>query len=156
MHKSKKSWGNSKMAIEVTDVVFEKGAAAFEPVASEEGAVEESAATEASNQTEQPEAAAAPKRRGRPPGSKDKQPRKRAPRAPAAMEDDIEEVPRPPTRRRATAPSSVWRRLVQVAVDSPESASAEKKRRRRARDATSIPTHAAPPRGHRLSSAQGL
>ena len=105
------------MAIEVTDVV-EKSASSSEQVASEEAAE----ADDASGKMEQPEAAAA-KRRGRPPGSKDRQPRKRAPRAPAAMEDDIEEVPRPPTRRQA--PASRTRRVQIVAEsDSPESASA--------------------------------
>ena len=69
-------------------------------------------------------AVAAPRGRGRPPGSKDKQPRKRAPPR-ASSPDDIEDVPpgppRPPTRR-SVAPraqrSAPKRRFVQFVAES--------------------------------------
>ena len=72
------------MALEVVDIVENSAAAGQE---------------EESDTMEPPvkeEAVAAPKRRGRPPGSRDKQPRQRVPRVPAAMEtEDIEEAPQP-------------------------------------------------------------
>ena len=81
---------------------------------------------------------AAPRTRGRPAGSKDKQPRKRPARAAAwadvAGEDAEEEEetqeppPRPPTRRRSSAPkkkSSAPRRRVQIVTEESASSSAE-------------------------------
>ena len=68
----------SKMTLEVVDIVENSAAAGQE---------------EQSDTMEPPvkeEAVAAPKRRRRPPGSKDKQPRQRVPRVPAAME--IEDI----------------------------------------------------------------
>ena len=110
----------SKMTLEVVDIVENSAAAGQE---------------EESDTMEPPvkeEAVAAPKRRGRPPGSRDKQPRQRVPRLPAAMEtEDIEEAPQPvlkrEKRRTTTLNSASARRRVQVAVesDSPESASTE-------------------------------
>ena len=109
------------MAIEVTDVGIEKqSASASSPSEelSEEGTMEQ--------QQPQPPAAAvaAPRARGRPAGSKDKQPRKRAPPR-ASFPDDIEDVPpapRPPTRRstvpRAPQHSAPKRRFVQFVAES--------------------------------------
>ena len=80
---------------------------------------------------------AAPRTRGRPAGSKDKQPRKRPARAAAwadvAGEEEEEEEtqeppPRPPTRRRSSAPkkkSSAPRRRVQIVTEESASSSAE-------------------------------
>ena len=81
---------------------------------------------------------AAPRTRGRPAGSKDKQPRKRPARAAAwadvAGEEEEEEEeeetqeppPRPSTRRRSSAPKSAPRRRVQaVTEESASSSSAE-------------------------------
>ena len=77
---------------------------------------------------------AAPRTRGRPAGSKDKQPRKRPARAAAWADEEEEEEtreppPRPPTRRRSSAPkkkSSAPRRRVQIVTeDSASSSSAE-------------------------------
>ncbi len=110
------------MAIEVTDVEqLEKPSA---PVPAQELPMEDQTAP----------LVAAPRGRGRPPGSKDKQPRKRPARAAAwadvAGEDEEEEEetqeppPRPPTRRRSSAPkkkSSAPRRRVQIVTE--ESAS---------------------------------
>ena len=74
-------------------------------------------------------AVAAPRARGRPPGSKDRQPRKRQARA--ASPDDIEDVPpapRPLTRR-STVPraqrSAPKRRVVQIEVESDSTADEE-------------------------------
>ena len=106
------------MALEVVDIVENSAAAGQE---------------EESDTMEPPvkeEAVAAPKRRGRPPGSRDKQPRQRVPRVPAAMETkDIEEAPilKRSKKRTVTRDGASSRRRVQVAVesDSPESASTE-------------------------------
>ena len=79
---------------------------------------------------------AAPRGRGRTPGSKDKQPRKRPARAAAwadvAGEEEEEETqeppPRPSTRRRSSAPpkkSSAPRRRVQIVTEDSASSSAE-------------------------------
>ena len=83
---------------------------------------------------------AATRTRGRPLGSKDKQPRKRAPRAPNNIDDDDSEeyaaVAPPPPRpltRRAAAPLQARdhlkgrRRVVQIVAhsDSPQSTSAD-------------------------------
>ena len=69
---------------------------------------------------------AAPRARGRPAGSKDKQPRKRPARAAAWADEEEEETrepPRPPTRRSAPPKkSSAPRRRVQI-VESASSAS---------------------------------
>ena len=104
---------HQKMAIEVEDIVVTENSA------EQEEEVE-------SSKMEPEQEKAAPKRRGRPSDSRDKQPRKRARALPpvAEMEDDIEEVPRPMAlRRSATARPS--RRVVPVAVESEESTSAE-------------------------------
>ena len=78
---------------------------------------------------------AAPRTRGRPAGSKDKQPRKRPARAAAwadvAGEEEEEEEetqeppPRPSTRRRSSAPKSAPRRRVQIVTEESASSSAE-------------------------------
>ena len=76
---------------------------------------------------------AAPRGRGRPAGSKDKQPRKRPARAAAwadvAGEEEEEETqeppPRPSTRRRSSAPKSAPRRRVQIVTEESASSSAE-------------------------------
>ena len=78
---------------------------------------------------------AAPRGRGRPAGSKDKQPRKRPARAAwadVAGEEEEEETqeppPRPSTRRRSSAPkkkSSAPRRRVQIVTEESASSSAE-------------------------------
>ena len=78
---------------------------------------------------------AAPRGRGRPAGSKDKQPRKRPARAAwadVAGEEEEEETqeppPRPLTRRRSSAPpkkSSAPRRRVQIVTEESASSSAE-------------------------------
>ena len=105
------------MTLEVVDIVENSAAAWHE---------EESDTMEPPVKEEE----AAPKRRRRPPGSKDKQPRQRVPRVPAAMEtEDIEEAPilKRSKKRATTLNSASARRRVQVAVesDSPESASTE-------------------------------
>ena len=108
------------MAVEVEDIVV------TEPPAEQE---EEEKQEESSKNMEPEEEKAAPKRRGRPPSSKDRQPRKRK-LSPHAEIDDIEEVPQPP-RRNATArpptarPTARPRRIVLVRVESEESTSAE-------------------------------
>ena len=74
---------------------------------------------------------AAPRTRGRPAGSKDKQPRKRPARAAAwadvAGEEEEEETqeppPRPSTRRRSSAPKSAPRRRVQIVTEESASSS---------------------------------
>ncbi len=109
----------SKMTLEVVDIVKNSAAA---------GQEEESDTMEPPVKEEKEEAA--PKRCGRPPGSKDKQPRQRVPRVPAAMEtEDIEEAPilKRSKKRATTLSSAPARRRVQVAVESdfPESASTE-------------------------------
>ena len=74
---------------------------------------------------------AAPRARGRPAGSKDKQPRKRPARAAAwAEEEEEEEQPqqpreRPPTRRSAPPKSSAPRRRVRIVESASEASSAE-------------------------------
>ena len=77
---------------------------------------------------------AAPRGRGRPAGSKDKQPRKRPARAAWAdvageeEEETQEPPPRPSTRRRSSAPpkkSSAPRRRVQIVTEESASSSAE-------------------------------
>ena len=70
---------------------------------------------------------AAPRARGRPAGSKDKQPRKRPARA-AAWEEEEEEQPqqtreRPPTRRSAPPKISAPRRRVRIVESDSSSAS---------------------------------
>ena len=114
------------MAIEVTDVEqLEKPSA---PVPAQELPKEEQTAP----------LVAAPRGRGRPAGSKDKQPRKRPARAAAwadvAGEEEEEEEeetqeppPRPSTRRRSSAPkkSSAPRRRVQIVTEGSASSSAE-------------------------------
>ena len=100
------------MAIEVEDIVVTENPAEQE---------EEDEEEESSKKIEPEEEKAAPKRRGRPPGSGDKQPRKRA-LPPVAEIDDIEEVPQPALRRSATARPS---RRVPIKVESEESTSAE-------------------------------
>ena len=73
---------------------------------------------------------AAPRGRGRPAGSKDKQPRKRPARAAwadVAGEEEEEETqeppPRPSTRRRSSAPKSAPRRRVQIVTEESASSS---------------------------------
>ena len=73
---------------------------------------------------------AAPRARGRPAGSKDKQPRKRPARAAAWAEEEEEEEPqqlreRPPTRRSAPPKSSAPRRRVRIVESASEASSAE-------------------------------
>ena len=74
---------------------------------------------------------AAPRGRGRPPGSKDKQPRKRPARAASAdvlgeEEEEEEPPPRPLTRRsRARPPKSVPRRRVQIVEEESDSPAEE-------------------------------
>ena len=110
------------MAIQVTDVEqLEKPSA---PVPAQELPKEEQTAP----------LVAAPRARGRPAGSKDKQPRKRPARAAwadVAGEEEGEETqeppPRPSTRRRSSAPKSAPRRRVQIVTEeSASSSSAEK------------------------------
>ena len=72
---------------------------------------------------------AAPRARGRPAGSKDKQPRKRPARAAAWAEEEEEEPQqlreRPPTRRSAPPKSSAPRRRVRIVESASEASSAE-------------------------------
>ena len=76
---------------------------------------------------------ATPRARGRPPGSKDKQPRKRPARAAAWAEEEEEEEEeeepqqlreRPPTRRSAPPESSAPRRRVRIVESASEASSA--------------------------------
>ena len=107
-----------KMAIEVTDVEeLEKPSA---PLPAQNLPVEE--------QTVPPPAA--PRGRGRPPGSTDKQPRKRPARAAWAdvageEEEEEEPPPRPSTRRRSSAPKSAPRRRVQIVEEESDSPAEE-------------------------------
>ena len=92
------------MAIEVTDVLQQNV---------EESMNEPSEAPESAEQAPaEPEAVeaapAAPKRRGRPPGAKDKQPRRRL----KDEVEDLEEVPQSPKKKA---------KRVQIAYESPES-----------------------------------
>ena len=96
------------MAIEVTDVLQQNVVElTSEPSEAPESAPEPASVTEPEVAEAAPEAA--PKRRGRPPGAKDKQPRRRVPRDEV---EDIEEVPQSP-KKKATR--------VQIAYESPES-----------------------------------
>ena len=108
------------MAVEVTDVLQPlEQPGALAPAQEELPAEQEQTAP----------LVAAPRGRGRPAGSKDRQPRKRPARAASAdvLEESEEEEPPPPrpvTRRsRARAPKSAPRRRVQFveeeAIDSP-------------------------------------
>ena len=96
---------------------------------------------------------AAPRGRGRPAGSKDKQPRKRPARAAAwadvAGEDEEEEEetreppPRPPTRRRSSAPpkkSSAPRRRVQIVTEESASSSAEEEEEEEEEEEAPLPS----------------
>ena len=114
----RKILGIIKMTIQATDVEqLEKPSA---PVPAQE---------ELPMQEQTAPLVAAPRGRGRPAGSKDKQPRKRPARAAAWADEEEEEEtreppPRPPTRRRSSAPpkkSSAPRRRVQIVTE--ESAS---------------------------------
>ena len=100
------------MAIEVEDIVVTEN-----PAEQEED--------ESSKKKMEPEEEkAAPKRRGRPPGSRDKQPRKRKLSPPAEI-DDIEEVPQPPRRSATARPTARPRRIASVRVESAESSAEE-------------------------------
>ena len=122
------------MAIEVTDVGIEKQSASASSPSEEQVVLpEEDTMEQQPPEKEEAQAAVAATRWGRPPGSKDKQPRKRAPpRAP--FPDDIEDLPPAPgpLTRRSTVPraqqhSAPRRRVVQIVAesDSPKSTSAD-------------------------------
>ena len=98
------------MAIEVIDVLQQN----VEESTSEpsETPAPESAAPELESAPVEPEPVAPePKRRGRPPGAKDKQPRRRVPKA--EVIEDIEDPPIQSPKKKA--------KRVQIAYESPES-----------------------------------
>ena len=113
------------MTIQATDVVEQLETPPSAPVAP---AQEEELPSEERNVPP-----AAPRARGRPAGSKDKQPRKRPARAAAwaaEEEEEEEEQPqqpreRPPTRRSAPPKSSAPRRRVRIVESDSEASSAE-------------------------------
>ena len=113
------------MTIEATDVVEQLETPPSAPVAP---AQEEELPREERNMPP-----AAPRARGRPAGSKDKQPRKRPARAAAWAEEEEEEEEeeepqqlreRPPTRRSAPPKSSAPRRRVRIVESASEASSA--------------------------------
>ena len=107
------------MTIQATDVVEQLETPPSAPVAP---AQEEELPREERNVPP-----AAPRARGRPAGSKDKQPRKRPARAAAWAEEEEEEPQqpreRPPTRRSAPPKSSAPRRRVRIVESASSSAS---------------------------------
>ncbi len=108
------------MTIQATDVVEQLETPPSAPVAP---AQEEELPREERNVPP-----AAPRARGRPAGSKDKQPRKRPARAAAWAEEEEEPQQlreRPPTRRSAPPKSSAPRRRVRIVESASEASSAE-------------------------------
>ena len=107
------------MTIQATDVVEQLETPPSAPVAP---AQEEELPREERNVPP-----AAPRARGRPAGSKDKQPRKRPARAAAWEEEEEPQQPRerPPTRRSAPPKSSAPRRRVRIVESASEASSAE-------------------------------
>ena len=104
------------MTIQATDVVEQLETPPSAPVAP---AQEEELPREERNVPP-----AAPRARGRPAGSKDKQPRKRPARAAAWEEEEPQQTrERPPTRRSAPPKSSAPRRRVRIVESASSSAS---------------------------------
>ena len=103
------------MAVEVTDIEAQPAPASSR----EEPSVEQEAAPPAIV-LQRESSVAAPRGRGRPAGSKDKQPRKRPARAASADESEEEEPPRPVTRR-SRPPNSAPKRRVQIVEEESDS-----------------------------------
>ena len=132
----------SKMTLEVVDIV-ERSAAA--------GQEEESDTMEPPVKEE-----AAPKRHGRPPGSRDKQPRQRVPRVPAAMEtEDIEEAPQSVLKREGRRTTTL-QRFCEAARPGCRGKRLAGEREHRRTDAAPVSSHAAPPRVDRVSATEGI